>query len=217
VRTLALALLLVPSIALARGPGCIDAADATPRQVAQYRRDFDAAGRQFRIDPDLGRAITMVESGFDPRAVSSKGAQGLMQLMPATGDAMSVRNPFNGRQNIFGGLGYLRQVANDRRFAGQPYMALVAYNAGPNRKVFPAESYQYADKVVATYWRLRQHGLEPHPPGICLYRPASRPSPTLFLSTARWRRAATISVWRVGAGCGPLSPQASVALPLPLL
>jgi soluble lytic murein transglycosylase-like protein len=165
VRTLSLALLLVPSIALARGPSCTEVADPTPHQVAQNRRDFDAAGRQFRIDPDLGRAITLVESGFDPNATSSKGAQGLMQLMPTTGEAMGVHNPFNGRQNILGGLGYLRQLANDPRFAGKPYMALVAYNAGPNRKGFPEESYQYADKVIATYWRLRHHGFEPHPLG----------------------------------------------------
>jgi soluble lytic murein transglycosylase-like protein len=178
VRTLALALLLSPSIALARGPGCTEAADPTPHQAAQNRRDFDAAGRQFRIDPDLGRAITMVESGFDPNAVSSKGAQGLMQLMPSTGDAMSVRDPFNGRQNIFGGLGYLRRLADDPRFARAPYMALVAYNAGPNRKVFPEESYQYADKVVATYWRLRHHGFEPHPLGYL-------PVPTCEQATAR--------------------------------
>jgi soluble lytic murein transglycosylase-like protein len=127
---LSLVLLLVPSIALARGPGCTEVTDPTPHQVAQNRRDFDTAGRQFRIDPDLGRAMTLVESGFDPNATSSKGAQGLMQLLPATGEAMGVHNPFNGRQNIIGGLGYLRQLANDPRFAGKPYMALVAYNAG---------------------------------------------------------------------------------------
>jgi soluble lytic murein transglycosylase-like protein len=176
VRTLALALLLAPSVAVARGPGCTEAANATPRQVAQYRRDFDAAGRQFHIDPDLGRAITMVESGFDPYATSSKGAQGLMQLMPTTGEAMSVHDPFNGRQNIFGGLGYLRQLANDPRFAGQAYMALVAYNAGPNRKVFPEESYQYADKVVATYWRLRHQGFEPHPIGYLFVPTCEQPT-----------------------------------------
>ena len=164
-RILFLALVLAPSVALARGPGCTEVTDLTLHHAAQNRRDFDAAGRQFRIDPDLGRAIALVESGFDPNAVSSKGAQGLMQLMPTTGEAMSVRDPFNGRQNIFGGLGYLRRLADEPRFAGAPYMALVAYNAGPNRKVFPEESYRYADKVVATYWQLRHHGFEPHPLG----------------------------------------------------
>ena len=116
---------------------------------------FEGAGRRFRVDPDLGRAMTLVESNFDPNAVSPKGAQGLLQLMPGTSEEMRVPDPFNPRQSISGGMEYLRRIANMPRFAGKPYMALVAYNAGPNRVVFPQVSYQYADNVIAAYWRLK--------------------------------------------------------------
>ena len=133
-------------------------------------RQFDAAARRYHIDPDLGRAITQVESSFNPFAVSPKGAQGLMQLMPATGIAMGVTNPFEAAQSILGGMGYLRRLIDDPRFARDPYMALVAYNAGPNRTSFPPESYHYADAVLAVFLQLKQHMLRhvgliaPHPP-----------------------------------------------------
>jgi soluble lytic murein transglycosylase-like protein len=99
--------------------------------------------------------------------VSPKGAQGLMQLMPGTSASMHVTNPFDPGQSIYGGTEFLHALANDRRFAGNPYMVLVAYNAGPNRAVFPEESYRYADTVLAVYHELKaqrlRHGgrLEP--------------------------------------------------------
>jgi soluble lytic murein transglycosylase-like protein len=125
---------------------------------ASLKGVFEIAGRRLRIDPDLAQAITQVESGFDPHAVSPKGAQGLMQLMPGISAAMHVADPFNPHQSIYGGMELLRMLANDHRFAGNPYMVLVAYNAGPNRSVFPEESYHYADTVAAVYHRLKaQH------------------------------------------------------------
>jgi soluble lytic murein transglycosylase-like protein len=155
----ALALLLLwPIVAFAEPRAC------TPRQVspvavhASLKRVFEMAGKRSHIDPDLAQAITQVESGFNPRAISSKGAQGLMQLMPGTSASMHVADPFDPGQSIFGGTEFLRVLANDRRFAGDPYMVLVAYNAGPNRTVFPQESYRYADLVVAVYHELKaQH------------------------------------------------------------
>jgi soluble lytic murein transglycosylase-like protein len=125
---------------------------------ASLKGVYELAGKRLHIDPDLAQAITQIESGFDPRAVSPKGAQGLMQLMPETSAAMHVADPLDPHQSILGGMQFLRTLGNDPRFAGNPYMVLVAYNAGPNRAVFPEESYRYADAVLAVYEKLKaQH------------------------------------------------------------
>jgi soluble lytic murein transglycosylase-like protein len=150
-----LAFLLWPMVALGQTHVCT-APPVSPAAIhATLHGVFEMAGKRFHIDPDLAQAITQLESGFNPRAVSPKGAQGLMQLMPGTSAAMHVTDPFDPHQSVLGGMGFLRALANDRRFAGNPYMVLVAYNAGPNRSVFPEESYRYADAVVAVYHQLK--------------------------------------------------------------
>jgi soluble lytic murein transglycosylase-like protein len=84
----------------------------------------------FNLDDSLVRAVIKVESDYDPNALSSKGAQGLMQLIPGTARDMNVSDPFNPAQNICGGSRYLRLMLD--QFGGNLEMALAAYNAGPS-------------------------------------------------------------------------------------
>jgi soluble lytic murein transglycosylase-like protein len=90
----------------------------------------DAAAQSHSVEPKLLRAVMEQESGLRPCAVSKKGAQGLMQLMPDTADALGVDDPFNPKQNIEGGARYLRELL--QKYNGDLSLALAAYNAGPS-------------------------------------------------------------------------------------
>jgi len=86
--------------------------------------------KKYDMDEALVKAVIKAESDFDPGAVSRKGAQGLMQLMPDTARDMAVRNPFHPTQNMEGGIRYLRKLLD--QFQGNLHLALAAYNAGEN-------------------------------------------------------------------------------------
>jgi hypothetical protein len=88
-----------------------------------------AAALRHGLDPELVLAVIAVESGFQPAAVSPKGAQGLMQLMPATARSLGVTDALDPAQNVDGGARYLKQLVAEQR--GDLTRALAAYNAGP--------------------------------------------------------------------------------------
>ena len=90
-----------------------------------------AASGTYRLDPDLVNSVIRAESGFNVRAVSPKGAQGLMQLMPQTASELGVQNAFDPQANVEGGTRYLRELLE--RYDFDLVKALAAYNAGPQR------------------------------------------------------------------------------------
>jgi soluble lytic murein transglycosylase-like protein len=112
--------------------------------------------RLYGVSIELIKAIITVESCFDRYAVSSVGAKGLMQLMPATADSMGVYNIFNAKDNIRGGTRYFRQMLEEFEFDVE--LALAAYNAGPNAvKKYNGippydETQKYVKKVIKYYY-----------------------------------------------------------------
>jgi soluble lytic murein transglycosylase-like protein len=101
---------------------------ATTGKSAPFEESIIRHARREQVAADLVRAVIQVESAFNPVAVSSKGAMGLMQLMPATAVELGVANPFDPDQNIRGGVQYLRRLLD--RYNGNVELALAAYNAG---------------------------------------------------------------------------------------
>jgi soluble lytic murein transglycosylase-like protein len=101
---------------------------ALPAELA-YEPMIQEAARLYDVDPRIVRAVVRLESGFDTFAVSTAGAQGLMQLMPALAEELGVQNPFDPRQNIFAGTRYLKVLLIEHN--GDETLALASYNAGP--------------------------------------------------------------------------------------
>ena len=98
------------------------------RKAQRYHKIIVQTAKRHNIDPSLIKAIIMAESGYNPRAESRKGAQGLMQLMPQTAELLGVTDGFNPEENIRGGVRYFKMLLES--FDGDIRLALAAYNAG---------------------------------------------------------------------------------------
>lgn len=113
------------------------------------------AAKRYNIEVELVRAIIMVESTYDARAVSGRGARGLMQLMPATAAALGVEDCFDPEQNIDAGVRYFQRLIKE--FKGDITLALAAYHAGPGRVRKAGDipeitsTRQYVTKVMEVY------------------------------------------------------------------
>ena len=120
--------------------------------VNRFDRYIDEAASLHGVDFPLLKAVIRAESAFDPKAVSRKGALGLMQIMPDNLEAFRVYDPFDPWQNIMGGTRYLKSLL--QRFNGQVPLALAAYNAGPravdtHRGIPPIpETEEYVKRVM---------------------------------------------------------------------
>lgn len=115
---------------------------------------IDEASAQFSIPKALIRAVITVESGFKPYVVSNMGAQGLMQLMPATAKGLGVTKPFDPRQNVMGGTKLLRRLAD--MFQGDLKKTLAAYYCGPSavmreNGIPDPDTRAYVNKIIAYY------------------------------------------------------------------
>ena len=137
----------------------VPARDRAPERYSRYDEHIRQASELYQIPEALVRAVIRVESDYDPRVVSSAGARGLMQLMPAAQKDMHVLNVHDPRENIFGGTRYLRVLAN--RFDGDLVLTIAAYHSGAGSvqkygAIPPYETTQlYVRLVLQQYYRFK--------------------------------------------------------------
>jgi hypothetical protein len=138
---------------------------AAHTEGTQYVKEIDEAAQRYGVPVKLVSAVIRAESGFNPRAVSRKGAQGLMQLMPTTASVLGVRNSFDPRENIDGGVRHLRALID--RFPNRLPLAIAAYNAGEKAVTqyggippYP-ETQDYVAKVLQFYGSPVEGGTTP--------------------------------------------------------
>ncbi len=132
-----------------------------PSSSTRYDHLIAEASRRYGVNEPLLKAMIKAESNFNPRAVSKKGAKGLMQLMPENIRAFRVKDPFDPRENIMGGARYFKRMIN--RYGGKLSLAIAAYNAGPEkvdqyRRVPPYKETQDFVERVLKYYRVFQKG-----------------------------------------------------------
>jgi soluble lytic murein transglycosylase-like protein len=180
------------------GPAKIAASDdwlaARVRRASAYDQLIDAAARESDVDPKLVKSVMLVESGFNPSAVSRKGARGLMQLMPETAALHGVRDIHDPWQNIVGGTRYLSKLLS--YYGGDVAKSLAAYNAGENavdkyQGVPPYEETQlYVHKTLAAYYGKSTLGGGFGKPQVETYRgiAASAGKPVRWTRDARTNR-----------------------------
>jgi len=163
-----------------RRPQPTGSADCDPLDEARVNPLIEDAAKQQNLEAKVIRAVIEQESAVRPCAVSAKGAQGLMQLMPETAAGLGVANPFDPKQNVDAGARYLRQLLD--KYKGDMGLALGAYNAGP-RTVDDAggvpdiqETREYVDAILA------KAGLKPADPIAA--QPTDAPAPLANAPTA---------------------------------
>ena len=126
----------------------------------KYDDIIKKAQKRYGVEFSLIKAVIQVESGFNPKAVSKRGAKGLMQIMPDNYKNLFVKDPFNPSQNIMGGTLYLQRLL--KRYKYKLPLALAAYNAGPQavdkyKSIPPYEETQnFVEKVMKTYSRYKK-------------------------------------------------------------
>jgi hypothetical protein len=143
----------------AAGTPRVAPSDRDPARYTRYDTWIREAAALYKLPVELVRAIIKVESDYDPKATSYAGARGLMQLMPKTAESMQVKDIGDPRENIFGGVRYLRILANT--FNGDLVLTIAGYNAGEDavirhKGVPPFEQTKdYVTKVLHYYKRYR--------------------------------------------------------------
>lgn len=143
----------LPSLPAATSPPTTTVAQCPPLPLAQLDPLISEAARRENLEPELLRSVIRQESGARPCAVSTKGAMGLMQLMPGTASELGVADAFNPKENVDAGARFLKQLLD--LYGGDTTLALGAFNAGPSRVSqagglpdFP-ETLDYVQKVMA--------------------------------------------------------------------
>ena len=136
----------------------------TTQGVKLFQPIVLTAALKYQVDPALVHAIILAESSYDPRAISKKGAMGLMQLMPSTAAALGVKDVFDPEHNINGGVKYLRHLLD--HFGGDLPLVVAAYNAGMRnvkkyRGIPPYKSTRSYVKKVFQYYQYFKERMKP--------------------------------------------------------
>jgi soluble lytic murein transglycosylase-like protein len=129
-----------------------------------FRSIIRTAAIKYQVDPALVHAIILAESSYDPRAISKKGAKGLMQLMPSTAAALGVKDVFDPEHNVNGGVKYLRHLLD--HFGGDLQLTVAAYNAGMRKVkkyngIPPYKTTRSYVKKVFQYYRYFKDRMKP--------------------------------------------------------